>query len=181
MRPLYHHRTVVEALAQLPSDVVVLMVGYLADQAELEAVQLRARELGVADRLVVVPSIAHSDMPDYYRLADVVVSIPSSDSTPITLFEALACGRPVVASDLPAVRELMDRLDPAALVPVGDPDLTAAAIARVLALETAQRQALAARGEALAVELADRDRNLGRVEELYMRLAAARTGARRGI
>ena len=181
MRPLYHHRAVVEALAQLPSDVVVVVVGYLADQVELEAVQLRAQEFGVADRLVVVPSIAHSDMPDYYRLADVVVSVPSSDSTPITLFEALACGRPVVASDLPAVRELMDRLDPAALVPVGDPDLLATAIARALALAPAQRQALAARGVELARELADRDRNLGRVEELYKRLAAARAGDRRGI
>jgi glycosyltransferase involved in cell wall biosynthesis len=44
-------------------------------------------------------------MPDVYRAADVVVSIPSSDSSRRSVWEALACGRPVVVSDLPWARE----------------------------------------------------------------------------
>ena len=171
MTALYRHSIVVEALARLPADVSVVMVGYLADASELERVRRRAHELGVTDRLVVVPSIDHSEMPDYYRLADVVVSVPVSVSTPITLFEALACGRPVVASDLPAVREVMGRLDPEALVPAEDPVAAAAAITRVLSLTSADRRVIAERGEALVAELADRDRNLSRVEELYRGLA----------
>jgi glycosyltransferase involved in cell wall biosynthesis len=174
MKPLYRHAVVVDALTHLPNDVVALMVGYLADAAELEAVQRRARDLGVGDRLVIVPAIAHSEMPDFYRLAEVVVSVPASDSTPITLFEALACDRPVVAADLPAVRELIGRLDPAALVPVDDPVLTATAIARVLDLSVTERAALASRGQALVVEMADQDRNLARVEQLYLGLASRR-------
>jgi glycosyltransferase involved in cell wall biosynthesis len=180
MTALYRHGVVLEALARLPADVVAVMVGYLADPAELEAVRSKAQSLGVADRLIVVPSIDHSEMPGYYRLADVVVSVPVSDSTPLTLFEALACGRPVVASDLPAVREVMGRLDPQALVPADDPVATAAAVARILALAPAAREAAAEHGEALAAELADRERNLSRVEQLYRGLAAGSEGGRRG-
>jgi L-malate glycosyltransferase len=173
MRPLYRHGLVVEALAHLPEDVVAMMVGYLADPAELEAITRRAGQLGVKDRLVVLPPIAHSEMPDYYRLADVVVSLPVSDSTPITLFEALACGRPVVAADVPAVREVLGRLDPAALVPPDDEDATAAALARTLSGSPDDRLATGARGRELVAEVGDRQRNLARVEDLYRALAAA--------
>jgi glycosyltransferase involved in cell wall biosynthesis len=173
MTSLYRQNVVVEALARLPADVTAVMVRYLADPATLDAVQREAEELGVADRLVIVPSIAHAEMPDYYRLADVVVSVPASDSTPITLFEALACERPVVAADLPAVREALGRLDPTTLVPVDDPAATAAAIARVLDLEPAERRALASRGQALVAEMADQERNFATVEAAYRDLASA--------
>lgn len=172
MTPLYRHGVVVEALSLLPADVVAVMVRYLADPAELAAVQHKADELGVADRLVVVPSIDHSEIDDFYRLADVVVSVAASDSTAITLYEALACGRPVVAADVPAVRELIGRLDPAALVPVDDPGRTAAAIARILDMSPSERAALGAEGRALAEESADQKRNFARAEALYRKLAA---------
>lgn len=178
MRPLYRHGVVVEALATLPDDVVALMSSYLAEPSELEAVRRRAADLGVADRLVVVPSIGHAEMPDYYRLADVVVSVPSSDSTPITLFEALACGRLVVAADLPALREVLAVLDPELLMPVDDPVATAAAIARVLEMSPDRRQAVADRGERLVGQVADRERNLSRVEDLYRGLASGSEGGR---
>jgi glycosyltransferase involved in cell wall biosynthesis len=62
-------------------------------------------------------------MPDVYRAADVVVSIPSSDSSPRSVWEALACGASVVVSDLPWAREelvdgkqaLLTKLDPIAV------------------------------------------------------------------
>jgi glycosyltransferase involved in cell wall biosynthesis len=40
-------------------------------------------------------------MPDYYRLADVTVSIPSSDGTPMSVLESMACGTPVLVSNIP--------------------------------------------------------------------------------
>jgi len=81
---------------------------------------------------VIVPEIAHDDMPDFYRLADVVVSVPESDSASVTMLEALACGRPLVATDLPAVREWLGEFEGPELVPVDDPAATAAALRRAL-------------------------------------------------
>jgi glycosyltransferase involved in cell wall biosynthesis len=169
--PLYRQGVVVEALAQLPPDVVVLMSRSAAQPDELEAIESKARTLGLSDRLVMVPEIAHSDMADFYRLADVVASVPASDSTSVSVLEALACGRPIVASDLPSIREWLWDLDSAALVPVDDPAATATALNRALALSPKARADVAARGRQIVAERADQDRSLAHVESLYRELA----------
>jgi glycosyltransferase involved in cell wall biosynthesis len=53
----------------------------------------------------MIGNVPAERMPDVYRAADVVVSIPSTDSSPRSVWEALACGRSVVVSDLPWARE----------------------------------------------------------------------------
>jgi len=172
--PLYHHETVIEALARLPQDAVVLMTRHLADAAELASVGRRAVELGVAERVVVVDSVSHDEMPDFYRLASVVVSVAASDGGPITVVEALAAGRPVVATDLPSVREWLAGLDPAALVPVADAEATARAIEFQLARSPKDLDEVARRGRAAVEERADERANMERMELLYRDLVAGR-------
>jgi len=53
------------------------------------------------NRVRFVGAISHDEMPDYYRLADVTVSIPSSDGTPMSVLESMACGTPVLVSRIP--------------------------------------------------------------------------------
>ena len=170
--PLYHHETVIAALARLPQDVVVLMTRHLARPTELAALERQAADLGVAERMIVVDTVAYGEMPDLYRLADVVVSLAASDGGPITLIEALATGCPVVATDLPAVREWAAELDPAALVPVADAEATARAIEHLLSLSPAERNELARRGRAAVEERAGERANMARMELLYRELAA---------
>ena len=172
--PLYHHETVIEALARLPGDVVVLMTRHLADAVELEALQAGASELGVRDRMILVDSVPHAEMPDYYRMADVVVSVADSDGGPITVVEALAAGRPIVATDLPSVREWQDVLDPAGLVPIADAPATARAIETLLSRSPAEREELARRGRQVVEERAGERANMERMETLYRQLAARR-------
>jgi glycosyltransferase involved in cell wall biosynthesis len=114
-----------------------------------------------------VPKVAHDEMADIYRLADVVVSVPFTDGTPVTLLEALSTGRPVVATDLPSVREWLGDLDPGSLVPVGDVAATARAIAAALDRPAAARAELARRGRQLIEERAGHDRNMALAESLY--------------
>jgi glycosyltransferase involved in cell wall biosynthesis len=172
IEPLYHHEAVIAALARLPQDVVVLMTRYLANTAELAALERQAADLGVADRMIVIDSVTYGEMPDLYRLADVVVSLAASDGGPITLIEALATGCPVVATDLPAVREWASELDPAALVPVADAEATARAIEHLLSLSPAERDELSRRGRAAVEERAGERANMERMELLYRELAA---------
>ena len=178
--PIYHHETVIAALARLPQDVVVVMTRHLADAAELAKLESQAAQLGVADRMIVVDSVAHGDMPDFYRMADVVVSVAASDGGPITVIEALAAGRPVVSTDLPSVREWIADLDPTALVPVGDADATTTAIAYLLDRDPAQKDDLARRARVDVEERADERANMERMELLYRELAARRAAHRRG-
>jgi glycosyltransferase involved in cell wall biosynthesis len=59
------------------------------------------RQGGIAGRVRFVEAIPHGEMADHYRLADVTVSIPETDGTPMTVLESMACGTPVVVSDIP--------------------------------------------------------------------------------
>ncbi len=61
--------------------------------------------LGLGDAVTVLGNVPQERLSDVYRAADVVVSIASSDSSPRSVWEALACGRPVVVSDLPWARD----------------------------------------------------------------------------
>ncbi len=170
IKALYRQRVVVEAVAQLPSDVVVVMSRQNSDPAEVESVERLAASLGIADRVVIVPEIAHAEMPDFLRLADVVASVPASDSTSVTMLEALACERQVVAADLPSVREWLEELDPELIVPVDDVAATARALARALDRSAAESAEIGRRGRAIVQARADQATSLGAVEELYVRL-----------
>jgi glycosyltransferase involved in cell wall biosynthesis len=66
-------------------------------------------DLGLADRVVFTGRVSEEDLPRYYLLGDVFV-FPSTDSSEafgIAALEAMSCGLPVVASDLPGVRTIV--------------------------------------------------------------------------
>jgi glycosyltransferase involved in cell wall biosynthesis len=169
---LYRHDVVVRALALLPDDVQLLLSARHQDPKVRASLEALASELGVADRLRIVDTVAHEDMPGVLRLADVMVSVPETDGTPVTILEALAVGTRVVASDVPSVREWLGGLDPGALVPVGEVEATATALRRALELPAAEAARLAVAGRALVAARADHDANMRLVEADYHRLAA---------
>lgn len=80
-----------------------------------------AGELGVSERACFVGAIPHEDLPPYYAAAD-VVALPSfpPESFGMVLIEAMACGKPVVAHDIPGVRSVIRDGEDGLLVPPGD-------------------------------------------------------------
>ncbi|MHB8958672.1 MAG: glycosyltransferase [Candidatus Limnocylindrales bacterium] len=168
----YRHDVVVRALALLPDDVQLLLSARHEDPAVRASLEALAVDLGVADRVRIVDTVAHEDMPGVLRLSSVVVSVPETDGTPVTILEALAVGTRVVASDVPSVREWLGMVDPDALVPVGEVEATATALRRALELPAVEAARLAAAGRALVGARADHDANMRRVEADYYRLAA---------
>ena len=106
MRPLYNLDKIAagaEAVCNaVPEAYFVFAVLPVATD---EAYEARVREIlsrGFAkNRVRFVGAIAHDEMPDFYRLADVTVSIPSSDGTPMSVLESMACGTPVLVSRIP--------------------------------------------------------------------------------
>jgi glycosyltransferase involved in cell wall biosynthesis len=95
-----------EALQALPE--AGLVVGGDGDlRVQYEA---QAEALGLRQRVQFAGEISDEALPAYYRAADVVV-LPSVDRTEafgLVLLEAMACGKPVVASRLPGVRTLVE-------------------------------------------------------------------------
>ncbi|MFI5303245.1 MAG: glycosyltransferase family 4 protein [Nitrospiria bacterium] len=76
------------------------------------------RKRGLEDQAVFVTGVTDHELPDYYNLADLVIlpSINRSEAFGIVLLEAMACGRPVIASSLPGVRAIVDDLHTGLLV-----------------------------------------------------------------
>lgn len=176
---LYRQNVVLDALTRLPADVSVVMSRHNADPAEVDAIERQAVSLGLTDRLVMVPGIGHGEMPDFLRMADVVVTVPISDSTSVTTLEAMACERQVVAADLPSVREWLEELDPESLVPVEDATATAVALARALDRPAEERAELGRRARSIVAARADQAVSLGAVENLYMKIRRTPEGAPR--
>lgn len=103
--------------------------------------------------------VVHPETPDflgYYAAADLTVCASLEESSPRVVLEAMACGTPLLASDIPGISELArDGLE-ATLVPAGHTTLWAEALARVLGdLPAAHERARRARAR-LESHFADR-------------------------
>lgn len=174
LRPLYRNQVLIEALGLLPADVVLVLSEAGQDPDERTHLEIAADRVGVSSRVRFVPGIPHAKMPQFYRLADVVASVPESDAFPVTALEAMATGIPVVLSDLASAREVFQTLDATAVVPVGDVAATAAAIRDRLDLTPGVRADLGTRLRQAAIALAEIGQNLGPMEDEYRRLAGRR-------
>ncbi len=74
----------------------------------------------VYDRVLFPGQVSFSDLPDYYRNADLYISASHSDGTSISLLEAFACGNPAIVPDIPGNREWITPGENGWLFPDGD-------------------------------------------------------------
>ena len=94
---------VLDALAKCP-DYTLLIAGGGPQRAALEA---QAKRLGVAGRVRFLGEVAHADLPSVYAAADVLVLASSREGWANVLLEAMACGTPVVATDVNGAGEVV--------------------------------------------------------------------------
>jgi len=148
LEPIKGVETIVRAAQRLP-DVTVAVVGDGPLAAELREL---ANELGVADRVAFlgrVPSV-----PPILAAADVVVLPSFSEGMPLVVLEALALARPVVASRVGGIPEVVEDGVTGLLVEPGDPEELAVAIER-LVKDPALARSLAEAGARIARERYD--------------------------
>ncbi len=82
----------------------LVIVGEGPLRAELGALAAR---LGVTDRVVFLPAMAQADLRHLYSSADALLLTSTREGWPNVVLEALACGTPVIAADVGAVREIL--------------------------------------------------------------------------
>jgi glycosyltransferase involved in cell wall biosynthesis len=161
---------VIDALRRVPNAELVIAGGATppADGArgtdpDPDAERLRscAARFGVADRVRLVGPVSREDVPALLRSADAVVCVPWYEPFGIVPLEAMACGRPVVASAVGGIQDTVVDQVTGLLVPPRRPDVLAGALRELLGSPT----------RASAFGIAGRDRVLARYD--WVRVAAA--------
>jgi len=82
----------------------------------------------VTDKVMLPGQISQSELPNLYSSSDLYISASHSDGTSISLLEAIACGIPVIVSDIPGNQEWIEPGFHGWLFPDGDHEALAEAI-----------------------------------------------------
>jgi glycosyltransferase involved in cell wall biosynthesis len=148
--------------------VRLVIVGEGPDRGALEE---RARELGIADRVEFLGAQPRARVVELFRAADATILSSSWENFPHTVVEALAVGTPVLAMEAGGVSEVVHDGVNGLLVPAGDTDALAAAVRRYFA-DDALRERL--RGAAAAsVAAYAPERVFGQLEATLLKVARA--------
>jgi glycosyltransferase involved in cell wall biosynthesis len=148
------------------SPVIALFCGEGPDRPLLEGLVRNHRVAGK----ILMPGVIANPW-SLMKKASLLVSVSHYEGCPNVVLEAMACGCPLVVSDIPAHREILDEAS-AQLVNPDDPEAIALAIRTTLAApDAAQRRACIAKEKVRGLSLAAMAQ---RYEELYQDILSAR-------
>ncbi|MCL5256392.1 MAG: glycosyltransferase family 4 protein [Chloroflexi bacterium] len=120
-----------EVMRQIPARLVIA-----ADGPYKEDLVALANGLGIAPAVAFIGQVPHDQMPRYFSMADLVVGSSFANETfGIALCEAMACEKPVVASDFGGFSEVVEEGITGLLVPPQDSGAFASKIVEVLSDE----------------------------------------------
>ena len=167
---IYNLDTIIRAISLIKPafpGIIMILREYNVDPSYKAELERLIQQHGLQNTVCWIGEIEpYSNLADLYRLSDVVVSVPSSDGTPVSVLEAMACGAPVIASDLPSLREWISHRENGLLVPARDHITLASQITEIL-LNPGLRVLFASRNFILIKEKGTQDKEMSKMELLY--------------
>jgi glycosyltransferase involved in cell wall biosynthesis len=154
------HSYLLAAAAQVP-DALFVLAGDGPERASLEAA---ARAAGLEHRVIFLGY--RSDIPDLLASSDLFVLPSLFEGLPLSILEAMAAGRPVIASAIGGNDEAVVHGGTGLLVPPADPDALAQAI-RLLLSDASLARCFGAAGRAHAQREFSARRMVDRVTQVY--------------
>lgn len=155
----------------------LVMVGEGPLRASIEEL---AGDLQLGERVQLTGLVARDEVYRLNRSSDVFVTTSRGEGLPVAMLEAMACGLPVIASDIPPHREIASRVPGLPLVPVGDHTGFSRALRRMLVLSDADREKIGARMRRCVLEDFSVTAMNHRYGQLYAGIAAG-GGNRRSL
>lgn len=167
------HDTAIRSLSHLKQRGLHLTLLVAGDGAERQNMQNLANSLGLGDQEIKFLGF-RSDVPDLHAASDFFVLPSVTEGLPLSVLEAMSAGKPVIATPVGGIPELVETGCHGLLVPVGDDTALADAIAQVAKNETFRR-ALGQAGQDRVERAFSFSQMTERYESLYADLAGART------
>jgi len=145
-------------------DALLVFVGDGDDRARLEQ---RAHDLGLARSCLFLGY--QEDVAPWYAVCDAVILTSASEGTPVTIIEALAAGRAVVATRVGGVPDVVDEGETGFMVHLGDTHALAERL-EILARDPARRAAMGAAGRERVLRRYAVERLVDDIDALYREL-----------
>ncbi len=157
------HKYLIEA-AQLVPDAIFLLAG---DGPERSAMERKARDLKVADRVVFLGQ--RDDIPELLNACDIFVLPSLLEGLPLSVLEAMSASRPVIATDIDGIKEIITDRENGILVPTADPNALAESI-KLLLSDKSLAGRLAASGKETIIKNFASEKMVKGVTDIYCEL-----------
>lgn len=124
--------TAIDSLKFLPQNYKLYVVG--GEVHDVDFYKKFAKDNGLEDRVIFTGRVLHESVPNHIAVCDVVVApFPKNDHyeyymSPLKIFEYMASKRPIIATDLTSLREVLVNKKTAILIPPSDPESLALSI-----------------------------------------------------
>jgi len=174
--PIYGIEYFIEALPEIiraEPDARVILAG---DGSLKGVLMQKASEMGLDNYVHFAGLIKNEDLPIYFNSANIYISSSLSDGASLSLLEAMACGLPVVVSDVQSYYEWIKDGENGYIVPRRDPQLLAQRIIALLRDDNNRRR-FGSKNLEIARQRADWGKNFGKLEEIYRELVGIRNNA----
>lgn len=132
LEKLYDNATALRAFARVRAQLPQARLTIAGSGPEAQALRALALELGVQDAVQFPGTLDREGMARLMREADLSLNPSLADNMPNSVLESMACGVPVVSTDVGGVPHIVERGITGLLVPPGDANAMAVAALRVL-------------------------------------------------
>ncbi len=129
---LYNIDILIKSFAQLLPKYGNLKLLIIGDGTERSALIELCAGLGVSDKVKFTGRIPFKEISNYYNMIDVLVNISEYESFGVSVVEAMACGTPVVVTNVGGLKEVVKDDSVGLKVNIGDVDDTVKAIERLI-------------------------------------------------
>jgi glycosyltransferase involved in cell wall biosynthesis len=130
-------------------------------------IENRIEELGIENNIKLTGFVSDELLPQYYNAADYfILPSASGEGLPLVLFEAMACGLPVIATTVGGTPEIVDNMKNGVLIPPRDPEAMAHSLSDLL--ENKELTAVIGKeGQKKIRESFSWDENVRQLKEVY--------------
>ncbi|NOQ64812.1 MAG: glycosyltransferase [Methyloprofundus sp.] len=118
------HHLIIEAMLQLPDDQLLIAGG-----GELrQSLSKQVNELQLQERVFFLGTLTHEELVDIYNIADILILASSREGWPNVLLESMACGTPVIATNVWGMPEIVQQAEAGVLIDERSADAIAAGV-----------------------------------------------------
>lgn len=169
LEPVYNVELLIKAIPYVVKNNPQVHFIVLGDGRQKNFLQKMAKQLNIKDYVTFLGKVSHEKISYFLANSDIYVSTSLSDSTSVSLLEAMASRLPVIVTDLEGNREWIEDNVNGFIIPPDDPKILAEKILQLISdRETARK--FGEYNRKIVEMKADYEKEMKKVEKIYERL-----------